>query len=179
MTRRYALTDHQWNQIDHLLPGRAGHVGAPAKDNRLFVDAVLYRMRWAILPAFCSRPHRHLIWNAGVLLKDIEAQMLIADNAYDAQQWVVEPTPGGQGRGHSQPPYPQSAVPVRPASPQGTPPDRELLRTHEVVPRYRYALRQDRRRIPGRYSSGCHCRMAHLMTRPKGHPFQGLSILRL
>ena len=54
MNRRYALTDSQWAQIKDLLPGRAGHVGAPAKDNRLFVDAVLYRYRvgipWRDLP---------------------------------------------------------------------------------------------------------------------------------
>ena len=54
MNRRYALTDRQWAQIQDLLPGRAGHVGAPAKNNRLFVDAVLYRYRagiaWRDLP---------------------------------------------------------------------------------------------------------------------------------
>jgi transposase len=36
------------------LPGRDGHVGATAKDNRLFVEAVLYRYRagipWRDLP---------------------------------------------------------------------------------------------------------------------------------
>lgn len=54
MHRRYASTDSQWTQIQDLLPGRAGHVGAPAKNNRLFVDAVLYRYRagipWRDLP---------------------------------------------------------------------------------------------------------------------------------
>lgn len=30
MTRRYALTDAQWDHIKDLLPGRAGHVGRPA-----------------------------------------------------------------------------------------------------------------------------------------------------
>lgn len=43
MTKRYALSDAQWAQIEHLLPGQAGQPGATAKDNRLFVDAVLYR----------------------------------------------------------------------------------------------------------------------------------------
>ncbi|MFC0129044.1 IS5/IS1182 family transposase, partial [Ralstonia solanacearum] len=31
MTRRYGLTDAQWERIQELLPGRRGHVGAPAK----------------------------------------------------------------------------------------------------------------------------------------------------
>lgn len=54
MTRRYALRDDQWNQIKDLLPGREGYVGVTAKDNRLFVEAVLYRYRagvpWRDLP---------------------------------------------------------------------------------------------------------------------------------
>jgi transposase len=52
--RRYALRDDQWERIEGLLPGREGHVGVTAKDNRLFVEAVLYRYRagipWRDLP---------------------------------------------------------------------------------------------------------------------------------
>src|SRR4028118_2156505 len=54
MTRRYALRDDQWERIKDLLPGRKGTVGVTAKDNRLFVEAVLYRYRagipWRDLP---------------------------------------------------------------------------------------------------------------------------------
>lgn len=54
MTKRYALRDDQWEQIKDLLPGRMGTVGVTAKDNRLFVEAVLYRYRsgipWRDLP---------------------------------------------------------------------------------------------------------------------------------
>ena len=54
-TRRYALRDDQWERIKDLLPGRDGYVGVTAKDNRLFVEAVLYRYRagipWRDLPA--------------------------------------------------------------------------------------------------------------------------------
>jgi transposase len=39
--RRYGLTDEQWSQIEHVLPDRKGTIGATAKDNRLFVEAVL------------------------------------------------------------------------------------------------------------------------------------------
>ena len=46
--RRYALRDDQWEKIKDLLPGREGHVGGTAKDNRLFVNAVLYRYRAGI-----------------------------------------------------------------------------------------------------------------------------------
>ena len=54
MPKRYGLRDDQWERIKELLPGRAGSVGANAKDNRLFVEAVLYRYRtgipWRDLP---------------------------------------------------------------------------------------------------------------------------------
>ena len=49
-----ALRDDRWDRIKDLLPGREGHVGVTAKDNRLFVEAVLYRYRagipWRDLP---------------------------------------------------------------------------------------------------------------------------------
>ena len=52
--RRFGLRDDQWERIKHLLPGREGQVGVTAKDNRLFVEAVLYRYRagmpWRDLP---------------------------------------------------------------------------------------------------------------------------------
>jgi transposase len=43
MARRYALRDDYWERIKDMLPGSADWVEATAKDNRLFVDAVLYR----------------------------------------------------------------------------------------------------------------------------------------
>jgi|SRR5215213_5724460 transposase len=52
--RRYGLHDDQWDRIKHLLPGQQGWVGVTAADNRLFVEAVLYRYRagipWRDLP---------------------------------------------------------------------------------------------------------------------------------
>ena len=54
MMRRFGLRDDQWERIKDLLPGREGSVGVTAADNRLFVDAVLYRYRtgmpWRDLP---------------------------------------------------------------------------------------------------------------------------------
>ncbi len=54
MVRRYGLRDDQWKRIEGLLPGREDTVGVTAKDNRLFVEAVLDRYRagipWRDLP---------------------------------------------------------------------------------------------------------------------------------
>ncbi len=50
----YALRDDQWERIKDMLPGRVGTVGVTAKDNLLFVEAILYRYRagipWRDLP---------------------------------------------------------------------------------------------------------------------------------
>ena len=52
---RCGLRDDQWEWIlKDFLPGREGHVGGTAANNRLFVEAVLYRYRtgipWRDLP---------------------------------------------------------------------------------------------------------------------------------
>ncbi len=52
--RRYALRDDQWGRIKDFLPGREGHVGGTAADDRLFIEAILYDYRagipWRDLP---------------------------------------------------------------------------------------------------------------------------------
>ena len=71
MSRRYALRDDQWERIKGLLPGREDTVGVTARDNRLFVEAVLYRYRagipWRDLPArfgdFRAAHLRHSRWS--------------------------------------------------------------------------------------------------------------------
>jgi transposase len=62
--RRYGLRDDQWGRIKDFLPGRDGHVGGTAADNRLFVEAVIYRYRagipWRDLPErFGDRKNTH------------------------------------------------------------------------------------------------------------------------
>ncbi len=91
MSRRYALRDDQWERIAHLLPGRQDTVGVTDKDNRLFVDAVLYRYRagvpWRDLPerfgSWKAVHTRHTRWGeSGVwenLFKHLAAD---ADNEY-------------------------------------------------------------------------------------------------
>ncbi len=40
--RRHEIADEHWERIESLLPGQAGDPGVTAKDNRLFVNAVLW-----------------------------------------------------------------------------------------------------------------------------------------
>jgi transposase len=42
MRHRHAISDEDWDRIKGLLPGKAGDPGVTAKDNRLFVNAVLW-----------------------------------------------------------------------------------------------------------------------------------------
>jgi transposase len=52
--RRHEITDDHWERIKDLLPGQAGDPGVTAKDNRLFVNAVLWIAKtgapWRDLP---------------------------------------------------------------------------------------------------------------------------------
>src|SRR5204862_6236060 len=60
--QRYALRDDQWTKIMDFLPGREGHVGGTAADNRLFVDAGSYRYRTGI--PWRDLPERYGDWKA-------------------------------------------------------------------------------------------------------------------
>jgi len=91
MARRYALKDAQWDKIKDMLPGREGCVGVTAKDNRLFVDAVLYRYRagipWRDLPPrfgyFRDVHKRHSRWSkTGVWEKIFQHLACDSDNEY-------------------------------------------------------------------------------------------------
>ena len=44
---RTILNDEQWKQIAPELPGKVGDPGATARNNRLFVEAVLWIARMA------------------------------------------------------------------------------------------------------------------------------------
>src|SRR5436189_2333683 len=54
MLPRHAIADADWDRIKDLLPGRPGQTGWVAKDNRLFIDAVLWIAKtgapWRDLP---------------------------------------------------------------------------------------------------------------------------------
>lgn len=89
--RRYGLRDEQWKKIENLLPGRKETVGVTAKNNRLFVEAVLYRYRagiaWRDLPErfgdFRIIHTRHSRWSkSGVWEKIFNVLAGDADNEY-------------------------------------------------------------------------------------------------
>ena len=91
VTHRYGLRDDQWKKIKDLLPGRKETVGVTAKNNRLFVEAVIYRYRagipWRDLPErfgnWKNVHRRHSRWSKeGVWQRVFELLCQNADNDY-------------------------------------------------------------------------------------------------
>jgi transposase len=89
--RRYAWRDDPWERIKPFLPGRVGPVGGTAVDNRLFVEAVLYRYRagvpWRDLPERFGDgknvPRRGSRWaESGVWKKVFQCLAGEAENEY-------------------------------------------------------------------------------------------------
>lgn len=52
--QRFVVSDGLWSQLEPLLPGKPSDSGVTAKDNRLFLEAVFWRVRtgspWRDLP---------------------------------------------------------------------------------------------------------------------------------
>ena len=91
MIRRYGLRDDQWLRIKDMLPGREDTVGVTAIDNRLFVEAVLYRYRagipWRDLPErfgdWKNVHRRHSRWAASGVWENLFKTLAVdADNEY-------------------------------------------------------------------------------------------------
>src|SRR5262245_41719335 len=95
--RRFELTDEQYRRIEHLLPGKPTDPGATARDNRLFMDAVLWIARtgapWPDLPERFGKHgtafQRFNRWaKSGVLARVMEA---LGDDA-DLESLLIDST---------------------------------------------------------------------------------------
>ena len=92
------MRDDQCDRIKEFLPGRDGHAGVTAEDNRLFVDAVLYRYRAGI--PWRDLPERFFPWKnvntrfsrwveGGGWQKLFEALGADADNEYAMIDFMI------------------------------------------------------------------------------------------
>ena len=95
----YILARDQFQRIEHLLPGREGCPGGTAKDNYLFLNAILYILKngtpWRQLPEeyghwknvhkrfsrWCKSGVFNIILDALAKEKDKKAQMLLLDSS--------------------------------------------------------------------------------------------------
>ena len=91
MVKRYELSSSQWDRIKDLLPGKAGDRGVTARDNRLFVNGVLWVLRsgarWSDLPErygkYKSVHKRFTRWaKTGIWDRIFDALVSDADNQY-------------------------------------------------------------------------------------------------
>jgi transposase len=95
MPHRHAISDAQWERIQNLLPGKPGDPGVTAKDNRLFIDAVLWIAKtgapWRDLPERfgnwynvwkrLSRWAKKGVWeHVFTMLQDPDLEWLILDS---------------------------------------------------------------------------------------------------
>ena len=96
--KRKILRDDQWDRIKDQLPHKAGDCGVTAKDNRLFLEAVLWIGRtgapWRDMPAELGNWHttftRFSRWTkAGVLERLLAA--ISADR--DLEEVMLDSTP--------------------------------------------------------------------------------------
>ncbi len=93
---RLNLRDDQWERIQHRLPGKASDRGRTGRDNRLFVEAILWLARsgapWRELPAAFgnwnsgyqrfARWHKHGVWSEvfEALAKDSDVEEVVIDS---------------------------------------------------------------------------------------------------
>jgi len=91
MVKRYGLSDRQWDRVRELLPGKIGDPGRSGRDNRQFVNGVLWVLRsgahWHDLPErygkWKSVHTRFSRWaKAGVWERIFEALTRDRDNQY-------------------------------------------------------------------------------------------------
>jgi transposase len=91
MVKRYELSDWQWERVKELLLGKAGDPGRSGRDNRQFVNGVLWVLRsgahWHDLPErygkWKTAHTRFSRWaKAGVWERVFEALIRDRDNQY-------------------------------------------------------------------------------------------------
>ena len=116
--RRYALRDDQWDRIKDILPGREGHVGVTDRQHHRTrtsaqrrrskkdgEDQAIGRSKGGLstkihamvdalgnpLAFFLTSGQAHDLQGADELLPQMQADTLLADKAFDADERVIEP----------------------------------------------------------------------------------------
>src|ERR1700680_1287902 len=96
---RFGLRNDQRERMKNVLPGRGGQLEGPAEDNRLFVEAVLYRFRtgcpWRDLPErFGSWKAVHQRFSRWAKSGVFERIFKLLASDHDNEYMMIEPTMG-------------------------------------------------------------------------------------
>ena len=70
---RFVVSDAAWEKVAPLLPGKASDPGATARDNRLFLEAVLWRVRTGAFGKWNSVFQRFRRWAKGGVFERVFA----------------------------------------------------------------------------------------------------------
>ena len=92
MRHRHAISDADWDRIKGLLPGQPGQHGKVAKDNRLFIDAVLWIAKTGA--PWRDLPERFGHWNSAWRRFDRWAKKGVWQRLFEALQdsdleWLI------------------------------------------------------------------------------------------
>lgn len=85
---RKMFRDDQWERIEHLLPGKASDPGCTARDNRVFVEAVLWILRTG--SPWRDLPHEFGNWHSTTFALPVGATA--ASGSVWLTCWVAMPT---------------------------------------------------------------------------------------
>ncbi len=110
----HRLSDEQWERIKDLWPGRVSDVGGTTKDNRLFVEAVLYKYRtgiprrdmpegfgdFQVIHTRMSRWAKSGVWQRVFAVLSADADSEVGDTGY--YDWARPPAQCGGKRGDSE-----------------------------------------------------------------------------
>jgi len=126
--RRYGLRDDPWEQMEGFLLSRKGSDGRPAKDSRLFVEAVLYRYRAGNPTAL------HLMAGQASDFDDAEAPLdalevptFITDKRHDAHEQPLAKLEKAGNRSYSAQNEPKRVPRLRQRPLQTAAPDRKFF----------------------------------------------------
>ena len=100
MARRHELSDQQWNAIRHLIPGKQGDPGRSGRNNRLFVNAVLFVLKtgipWEDLPGRYGKANsvwkRYDRWCAKGVWEQLFRALGESDLAEELQEVQIDST---------------------------------------------------------------------------------------
>ena len=92
MRHRHAISDADWDRINDLLPGQPGQHGKVARDNRLFLDAVLWIAKTGA--PWRDLPERFGHWNSAWRRFDRWAKKGVWQRVFEALQdpdleWLI------------------------------------------------------------------------------------------
>lgn len=126
--RDHELTDDQWAVLAPHLPPQRAATGRPAKDHRLMVDGVLWRLRtgapWRDLPErdgpWESVYTRFRRWQAAGVWEEVLRALQAAADAHGELDWDLHFLDGTSIRAH---PHaagaPKKGAPIRPSAEAG------------------------------------------------------------